>query len=414
MKLVMVPKKTRGENVDVEIVLRLGDLESVTNRERAGAVAASLLMRGTSQHTRQQLTDEFNRLKAQVSVTGGPTSARASIETTRANLPAVLKLVAEILRDPAFPEKEFDQYRQQQLAALENARREPQTIASVGLQQHLSPFPKGDPRHVSSVDEMIDEVKTIKLEDARKFYQDFYGASYGEFVVIGDFDPETTQKVASDLFGGWKTPRPHQRILTPYQPLTAVNQSVKTPDKANAFIMLGMTIDIGDEHKDYPAMLIGNYILGSGMNSRLFQRVRGKDGLSYGVGSQFNGRAKQESGTFMAFAIYAPQNVNKVEAAIKEEISRLLKDGFSDDEVAQAKKGWLQSRSVSRSQDRELMGLLSANAYEDRRMSYQAELEQKVQALTPAQIVEALRRHMDPARLSVFKAGDYDKAGVTP
>jgi len=414
MKLVMLPKKTRGENVSAEIVLRLGDLESLTNRERAGSIAASLLMRGTTKHTRQQITDEFNRLKAQVSVGGGATSTRASIETTRANLPEVLKLVAEILREPAFPENEFEQYRQQQLAAIENARREPQTLASVGLQQHLSPYPKGDPRHVNSVDEMIDELKSAKLDDARKFYSDFYGASSGEFVVVGDFDPETTQKLASNLFGDWKLPHPHQRILTPFQPIPAVNQSIKTPDKANASFMAGMTIDIGDENRDYPGMVLGNYILGSGINSRLYQRVRDKEGLSYGVGAQFVGRAKQESGTFMTFAIYAPQNVNKVEAAIREEFARALKDGFTDDEVAQAKKGWLQSRSVSRSQDRELMGLLSATAYDGRKMADQADLEKKVQALTPKDVVEAMRRHLDLSRLSVFKAGDYDKAGVTP
>jgi zinc protease len=142
--------------------------------------------------------------------------------------------------------------------------------------------------------------------------------------------------------------------------------------------------------------------------------VRGKEGLSYGVGSQFLGRGKEESGIFFSFAIYAPQNVNKVESAVREELARVLKDGFTDEEVAAAKKGWLQSRVVSRSQDRELLGQLSSFAYEDRRMSRAADLERMVQALTPGQIVEAMRRHLDLARLSVFKAGDYDKAGVTP
>ena len=414
MKLVMVPKKTRGETVNAAIMLRMGDLESIKDREIEGTVAGAMLMRGTSKHTRQQITDEFNRLKAQVNIGGGATGTQASIETTRENLPAVLKLVAEILREPSFPENEFEQYRQQQLAALENMRREPQSLANVALSQHLNPYPLGDFRHSTSPDERIAEFKGVKLEDAKKFYKEFYGASYGEFVVVGDFDAEATQKLASDLLGGWKTPKPHKRLPYPFQPIGAINQSIKTPDKANATFMAGMTIDIGDEHSDYPAMVLGNYILGSGMNSRLFQRVRGKEGLSYGVGSQFMGRPKQESGTFMAFAIYAPQNVTKVEGAIKDVLSTVLKDGFTDDEVAAAKKGWLQSRTVSRSQDRELVGSLIGNAYEDRTMAWGADLEKKVQGLTPAQIVEAMRRHMDLSRLSIVKAGDFDKAGVTP
>jgi zinc protease len=414
MKLVMLPKKTRGETVNAEIVLRLGDTQSLMNKELEGLVAAGMLMRGTSKHTRQQITDEFNRLKAQVSVSGGPTAARASIETTRANLPEVLKLVAEILREPAFPEKEFELYKQQQLAAMENGRREPQTLARAALEQHLNPYPRGDMRHFMTSDEVIEDLKSLKLDDARTFYKDFYGASAGEFVVVGDFDAETTQKLASSLFGDWKTPKPHQRIPYPYQPIAAINQSIKTPDKANAYIVFGQNIDIGDDHPDYPAMVLGNYILGSGMNSRLFQRVRGKEGLSYGVSSSFMGRAKEESGSFRATAIYAPQNVNKVETAMRDVLSQVLKDGFTSEEVAAAKKGWLQSRTVSRSQDRELMGSLSSAAYEGRTMAHGAELERKVQALTPQQIIEAMRRHLDPSRLSVVKAGDYDKAGVTP
>jgi zinc protease len=414
MKLVMVPKKTRGQTVNVEIVLRMGELGSIKDRELAASTAASMLMRGTTKHTRQQITDEFNRLKAQVSVGGGPTAARAIIETTRENLPAVLKLVAEVLREPAFPEKEFNEMNQQRLASAENVRREPQSIANVALMQHLMPYGRGDFRHPVSPDELIDELKKLTLDEVKKFYEEFYGTTYGEFVAVGDFDAETTQKLASDLFGDWKPAKTHERVRYPFQPITAINKSFNTPDKANAYIFFGMTLDVGDEHPDYAAMVLGNYILGSGLNSRLFQRVRGKEGLSYGVGSQYLGRAREESGMFTVFAIYAPQNVNKVETAIREELARLLKDGFTDDELAAAKKGWLQSRVVSRSQDRELIGTLSAFAYEGRKMARHSELERQVNALTPAQVVEAMRRHMDLSRLSVVKAGDFAKAGVTP
>lgn len=414
MKLVMVPKKTRGEMVHVQIALNLGDVDNLKGREEQGAMAAGMLMRGTTHHTRQQINDEFDRLKAQVNVGGGPTRGMVNIQAPRANLPDVLKLVAEVLRQPSFPEKEFDEYKQQMMAGVESSRREPQILARIALAQHLNPYPVGDIRHAMSNDEVLEGLKKTTLDDARSFYKDFYGASDGEFVIVGDFDPEATQKLASSLFGDWKSPRPHRRILMPYKPAEATNQSIKTPDKANASIMFGMNIDIGDDHPDYAAMVLGNYILGSGMNSRLFQRVRGKEGLSYGVSSQFFARFKEESGSFSAMAIYAPQNVNKVETAMRDVFAQMLKNGFTDAEVEAAKKGWLQGRTVGRSQDRELASMLVGRAYEDRTMEYDLELERKVKALTPTQIVEAMRRHLDPSKLSVVKAGDYDKAGVTP
>ena len=89
-----------------------------------------------------------------------------------------------------------------------------------------------------------------------------------------------------------------------------------------------------DDDPDYPALVLGNYMLGGGfLNSRLAVRIRQKEGLSYGIGSQFAASPLDKSGSFVAFAIYAPQNVAKLEKAFREEIDRVLKDGFTAQEV---------------------------------------------------------------------------------
>jgi zinc protease len=90
-----------------------------------------------------------------------------------------------------------------------------------------------------------------------------------------------------------------------------------------------------DDNPDYPALALGHYMLGGGfLNSRLAARIRQKEGLSYGVGSGITVSAIDHYGRFTATAIYAPQNVDKLEAAFKEEIARMLKDGFTTEEVA--------------------------------------------------------------------------------
>lgn len=414
MKLVFLPKKTRGNKVNAALTLHYGDQTSLMAKGSTPALTASMLMRGTAKRTRQQITDELARLKAQVFIFGGPASTRVSIETTKQNLPEVMKLVAEVLREPAFPQSEFDQLKQQQLAQQEQIRREPSTVAMSALNQRLNPFGKDDPRYVRTPDETIASLQAVTVEGAKAFYTDFYGASKSELVVVGDFDPEGMQTMASSLFGTWKSPKAFSKLKYPYAKITSEKKSFEAPDKANAFLAVGMTLPAGDEHKDYPALVLGNYILGSGMNSRLFQRIRNKEGLSYGTGSNLMGRPREESGVFMAMAIFAPQNVTKVEAALKEEIARLLKDGVTEAELTEAKKGWLQSQSVSRAQDNELASLLTSLAFEDRDIQFQKDLESKVSALSPQQVNEALRRHVDPEQLSIYKAGDFKKAGVTP
>ncbi|MGH9846927.1 MAG: M16 family metallopeptidase [Blastocatellia bacterium] len=172
-----------------------------------------------------------------------------------------------------------------------------------------------------------------------------------------------------------------------------------------------MNLNVRDDDPDYPALTLGNYMLGGGfLNSRLAVRIRQKEGISYGVGSSLFASSQDRSGTFMANAIYAPQNVAKLEAAFKEEIAKMLKDGFTADEVKAAKSGWLQSRQVSRANDNELVGRLSSYLDLDRTLAWDADFEKNIEALTPDQITAALRKHLDPARITVIKAGDFAKA----
>src|SRR5262245_64960691 len=124
-----------------------------------------------------------------------------------------------------------------------------------------------------------------------------------------------------------------------------------------------------DDDPDYPALVLGNYMLGGGfLNSRLAVRIRQKDGLSYGVGSSFSAGALDKKGAFTTNAICAPQNADKLEAAFKEELARALKDGFTADEIGKAKSGWLKSRQLSRAQDNEVVNVLANELYCSRLM----------------------------------------------
>ena len=136
-------------------------------------------------------------------------------------------------------------------------------------------------------------------------------------------------------------------------------------------------------------------------------RIRIKDGLSYGVGSQLSVDSIDKSGSFLAYAIYAPQNLAKLEQAFKEEFDRVLKDGFTAEEIAQAKSGWEQSRSVGRAQDSALVGTLGHYLFLGRTLAWDADLEKKVMALDAATIRAAMNRHIDPSKFIVMKAGDF-------
>lgn len=408
LKTAFLPKENRGDAVFVRLNLRFGDVKSLMNRSAAGQLAGQMLMRGTTKRTRQQIKDELDRLKARGSVSGGATSAGATIETTRQNLPEVLKLIAEILREPAFAQTEFDQLKQETLTGLESQRSEPTTIAFSALNQHFNRYPKGDVRYSASLEESLEEIKTATLEEVKKFHKDFYGASTGELAIVGDFDEKEIAPLVTQLFGSWKSAGNYQRVPSEYFDIPAANKSFETPDKANAFFVARLNVKMRDDNPDYPAMALGNFMLGGGfLNSRLATRIRQKEGISYGVGSSFGAGSLDETGTFFANAIYAPQNAEKLEAAFKEEINKVITEGFTAEEVEQAKKGWLLAQQRLRGQDNTLVNSLASYLFTNRTFAWNEDLEKKVEALTPAQVNAAMKKYLTPDKISIFKAGDF-------
>jgi len=411
LKVALLPKKTRGGTVVAVMTLRFGDEKSLVGKSTAADMSADMLMRGTTKHTRQQIKDELDRLKARMSVGGRASQATLSIETIRENFPAVLRLAAEVLREPVFPEKEFEELRQENLAAIEQQKSEPDSVGSNFYQRHMNPYPKGDVRYVETLDESFASYKGATLDEAKGFYKTYFGASNGELAVVGDFDEKEIAALAAELFGDWKSPSGFTRVPQPYQDVPPVNQALETPDKANAFFVAGQNLAIRDDDPDYPALVLGNYMLGGGfLNSRLATRIRQKDGLSYGVGSQLSASPLDKSGSFATFAIYAPQNEARLEKAFQEELARVLKDGYETKEIAEAKSGWLQSRQVTRAQDPALARSLATGLYLGRTMAWDGDFEKKVEALTGEQIVAAMRKYLDPAKMTIVKAGDFAKA----
>ena len=408
--VALLSKENRGDAVVANLILRFGDEKSLMNRSNAASFAGQMLMRGTTKHTRQQIQDEFDKLKARVSVFGGATSANVIIETTRQNLPAVLRLVSEILREPAFPQTEFDQLKQETLTQIESQKREPTSVAFTEISRHFNIYPKGHPSYSGTIDEEIADINGVTLDGVTKFYKDFYGASSGQMTVVGDFDEKEISALTQELFGNWKSPGTYTRIKGEYRDIASINKSFETPDKANAFMVARLNVKLRDDHVDYPALVLGNYMLGGGfLNSRLATRIRQKEGLSYGVGSSFNASSLDETGTFFANAIYAPENADKLEAAFKDELAKMLKDGFTAEEIEAAKSGWLQSRQLSRAQDRELSGRLNSYLFLNRTIAWDADLESKIKALTSEQISSAMRKYMTADKISIIKAGDFAK-----
>lgn len=408
MKLVTLPKKTRGETVSLSLRLHLGDEESLRNRRTVASLTGRMLMKGTRSRSRQEIQDEIDRLKATMRVYGYQGTVDASIDATRATLPDALRLLADVLRNPSFPGSELEQLREQSLQSQEEAKSDPRSRASNVFYRHLEQWPREDVRYIPTPDEAIAELNAVKLDQLREFHEGFYGASSSEMAVVGDFDADEITALADELFSDWKSPREYTRLESPSQDHPALVEAIETPDKESVVFQAGVRFPLREGDDEYPPLVIGNFMTGGGfLSSRLAKRIREDEGLSYGIGSSFFASPLDENAWFTVYAIYAPQNDDKVMVAFREEIDRILADGFTDEELAEAKTGWRQSREVSRGTDSRLAATLGEQAYLDRTMQWDEEMEAAVAAATNDEIVSAFRKYVDPDRMTIVRAGDF-------
>jgi zinc protease len=226
---------------------------------------------------------------------------------------------------------------------------------------------------------------------------------------VGEFDADAVTRAVEELFGPWRSPYPFTRVPYRYFDTPALEDQVITPDKANAVLRGGENVQMRDDHPDFPALLLANYLLGGTSSSRLAERVREKEGLSYSTNSSFGASPFDASAWFRVSAIFAPQNRARVETAIREEMARAVKGGFTAEEVAAGKKGLLEQRRLARTQDRALAGRIASYLFLGRTFAWDIDLENKIAALTPAQVNAALTKYIDPAKLSLVIAGDFKK-----
>jgi zinc protease len=425
MKLALLSKKTRGERVIVNMAFHYGSEADLTGKTEAADFVPDMLTMGTTKHSRRDIQDSFDKLKANVRISGGAggrgfgrfTRGAAgpggtigvSIETIRPNLPAVLELVAECLRESTFPEDEFEKSRKESLAGLERTLTEPMALAPIELRRRLTPVSPDDIRYVKTIQERIDAVKALRLDDVKAIYKNLVGASHAEAAVVGDFDKNEIASLFESLFVNWKSPRPFQRIDTPYRQVSPDSITIKTPDKANALFTLGTNLSIRDDDADYPALFMANYIAGGSAGSRLLERIRQKEGLSYGVGSNLQASPHEASASFSVGGIAAPQNAEKAVACAREELERFGKDGVTQKELDDARKGFLEDLKVGLSNDAFVSGMITRDLHLDRTMKFLQDRVAKIEALTPEQVTAAARKYLSPDKLIVVTAGDFDK-----
>jgi zinc protease len=423
LKAGFLPKKNRGETVSLVLTLHYGNVKSLNGQSAAAGMLPGLMMAGTKKHSRQELREQLDSLGIRIGTGGGrgrggrgrgpgagPSGQLTfSVDAKRDTLPQALELLREILREPAFPAEEFETSKLRTASMLSSGRTEPASLARNKLSRALSPYSNDDVRYVPTLEETIERNQLVTLDQIKSLYETQIGGSHAELGVVGDFDPESTLRLVKEMLSGWESKVPFERIDQKVaENGTGLKEDIVTPDKANAEYLAGLSFPVSDSDPDYPALRIGNFILGgSTLASRIGDRIRQKDGLSYGATSSLAVSARDPVASLTVTVSTNPVNIDKVTAAVMEELQQFLKDGPTDREVAEAKQAYVEAQKVGRTGDAAIAGQIVSNLNTDRTFAFIADQEQAILALSPTKVAEAFRKHVDPQKLVIIRAGDF-------
>jgi len=227
--------------------------------------------------------------------------------------------------------------------------------------------------------------------------------------VVGDFDPAEVKASISKTLATWKSPKPYQRITLPFRDNKPGEDTINTPDKEMAFVAAGQSLHMRDDDPLYPALYLWNYMLGGSPSSRLFLRLRQKEGISYGAFSQLLAHPIEKSSFLFAGAIAAPVNMDKAMTGLLAEVDNMVKGGVSEKELAEAKQSYAKMWEGRIAEDDFVVGELNQGLFLGRTMAYWSDLNGKIAKLTVAEVNAAARELIDPAKLSKVMAGDWAK-----
>ena len=262
--------------------------------------------------------------------------------------------------------------------------------------------------YVETFDEKIDNLKALKIDNIFKAYDVMKNFSKLHISVVGDYDNSDLLNNLKEYFY-CESKNNFSLIVKPYMPNSIEEKVIITKDKEMALLTFGFNFALQDNHQDYPALKIANYIFGETMNSRLMSRIREKEGISYGAGSFIEVSRHTDSASFSMYAMSATDNVAKAKSAMLEEWQIFLEKGVNISELKEAQISIFANYENMLANDAYISSSLANDFLLKRDFSYKENIFNIIKNLNKEDVDKAIKKWFLPAKFSMVIAGDIKK-----
>ena len=412
LKYGIIDKDLKGEKVNISISIPVGNQKDLHNKQYIGSLAASMLTAGTKTLSKQEIKDKLDLLKSSVSIRFAGQNIMISVSSYRNTIKETMDILNDVLKNPVFPESELTKIKLEYTTYLEGNLNDPQTVAFNKLSQMTSNEAKGSIFYSSSTQEDIDGFKAVTIPEIKDFYNKFFGANNGVATVIGIQDQAEAKGLLEHVLGNWNNQTKFERAYPTFFATKQGKEIIQTPDKENAAAVGSLNFQMNRTNPDYAALTFANEVMGGGfMTARIPQRLREKEGISYGAGTSLSipYDVKNDNSSWMIYAFLNPTKRTEVETAINDEFAKLVANGITEDELKANKTSWKNARQTNLGSDNYLLSLSNMRLMYDTPFSDFDKLNAEIDKLTVKQVNAAIKKYLQPSKFTTIYVGDFTK-----
>jgi predicted Zn-dependent peptidase len=365
---------------------------------------AGMLDKGTRRRDRFAIADLLEGCGAQLGFTTSGIRLGFWGRSLRADVPDVLRVMAEQLREPAFEGDEFEKARQRGLASVQRSMEDTGYLASAGLSRLL--YTPRHPNYIMPTEEEMETLRTLQREEVIAFYERHIGANELLLVMVGDLEAGEARKAAEEGLGSWG-----ERLASPRFAVKASRRPGgerivhAMADRPNLDVRIGHALTIRRDADEYPALYLANHILGGNFSSRLMDTVRDDLGLTYGIHSSLAGVSTRYEGHWKISVTLSQEHLERGIEATLLEVRRFVDEGPTERELQENRTTIAGAFNVKLSTTTGLAETMLAGLRNRFGPAYLDEWPARIEALTMEEVRRAIERHFHPDRADVSIAG---------
>lgn len=392
--------------VEIHALVKVGSAQDPSDKAGLANLTASLLDEGTVTRTSRQIAE-------QIDFVGGSLGAHATEDFTTASARVLKKdadlgfaLLADMLQHPAFHKQEFERVRAQILGEIVSDDDDPGNVAMKAFHQLIfHGHPYSWPAHGTE-----DTLHRIAVADIQQFHAREYVPNQTILVIVGDLTQEQAATLVQNHFGSWKKGTTPSSMLKKPTPLDRKMVQLIEKDLTQSTIILGHT-GISRSNPDYYAVTVMNYILGAGgFSSRLMDSIRDKQGLAYGIMSQFDTRLMP--GAFLINLQTRTDVTNQAITGVLTEIKGIRDAPVTDQELSEAKSFIIGSFPLRVDSSAKLANVLAQVEFYNLGLDYFTQYPKAIEKVTKDDVLRVAKQYLDPQHYALVVVGSIAKAKV--